>query len=636
MSDQKEKEYFKNVPLEDWLSPAKDDQERSILFLRFYVERILKHLKAKPLQLVITDGPGDGGLDGYVVDKDAKEVLLFQSKCPQKETTLKKKDATDLLDYYSSLLKKNQKGLKGKSRAFVSEFNTSYTGYQIKLYYLIYGKLHKKAVAAYNSIKSTDEFLEISMAKMAAEYYSALTQAVSVENEEVFMLPRSKYYEQQVRTESGQSYRVIQFPLFAESLLKAFKDKGDELFIYNLRFGLSTKINNQLKDSASSSSRHLFYMLHNGISITCQKFQYFSPPDVSNQLNEFFEQQRIGDSDVRDYIRNHPGRDFILLKDMQIVNGAQTTVTLSQVDIGKLEAIIIPCKVTETSEKDLARDIAVANNTQNRINPPDLVANTSQQIVIQSIARDWNPPIFYQRKRKEEWALVSGTNGITEPPRIRRIYYPDTFQAYASFRGTPGIAYTSKARVAYPETEYYKQAIRETDKRWIILAGLIANYEADSLKSDTSASEMKKYWLQWSIAVFGHLVRNHLDEKQREEILRELMSSTGLTRWKTIRKGVAKIIEGVMKTNFKVKDYQKFFKYNREVFDLNKVYPCQPSDIAKYVSPEIVQIPDFKEMRKKQPPMLAKYDVNFGIFAYYVDTQLDVQGMDIPKIMGFS
>lgn len=126
------------------------------------------------------------------------------------------------------------------------------------------------------------------------------------------------------------------------------------LFEDNLRIflGATGGYNPEIIRTATSTDSHLFWYLNNGITVTCRNFSYN---------------------------KGHPN-PIIKLEDFQIVNGAQTSHSLIEAaseNPSALENVVLMVRIYATNRTDIAERVAVATNSQARIQDRDLRANHS-------------------------------------------------------------------------------------------------------------------------------------------------------------------------------------------------------------------------------------------------------------------
>lgn len=166
--------------------------------------------------------------------------------------------------------------------------------------------------------------------------------------------------------------------------LKKFKITEDA-FEDNVRVYLKqrTKINKNIKKTALSDENYRFFYFNNGITITCDRFEYQT--------------------------RRSP---IIELENIQIVNGSQTIHALYEAfleDSSKFEDIELLCRVYETKNSALSTSIAEYTNSQNPVKSRDVrsIDFIQQKLEQEFLAKE----LYYERKK----------NQYTEKPKESRL-----------------------------------------------------------------------------------------------------------------------------------------------------------------------------------------------------------------------
>lgn len=146
------------------------------------------------------------------------------------------------------------------------------------------------------------------------------------------------------------------------------------LFDDNLRvyLGANGGYNSEIIATATSDDSHLFWYLNNGITITCRNYS--------------FNKGHLAPT--------------IKMQDFQIVNGAQTSHSLLEAarrSPHALENVVLTVRVYATDRSDIAERVAVATNSQARIQSRDLRANHSalRKMEIAFAGRGY----YFERKR---------------------------------------------------------------------------------------------------------------------------------------------------------------------------------------------------------------------------------------------
>lgn len=157
--------------------------------------------------------------------------------------------------------------------------------------------------------------------------------------------------------------------------LKNFQILGDA-FEDNVRVYLKqrTKINRSIKETVLSEENYRFFYYNNGITMTCDKFEY---PQT----------QRA---------------PIITIANLQVVNGGQTIHALYDAlleDPSKLQDIDILCRLYETKNKQLSTNIAEYTNSQNPVKNRDIrsVDYTQKKLEQEFLAKE----LYYERKKNQ-------------------------------------------------------------------------------------------------------------------------------------------------------------------------------------------------------------------------------------------
>ena len=146
------------------------------------------------------------------------------------------------------------------------------------------------------------------------------------------------------------------------------------LFDENLRIflGANGGYNGNIIETATSHDSHLFWYLNNGITITCKQYAF-----------------NKGHSNPK-----------IRIEDFQIVNGAQTSHSLLEAYKRAPEAfenVVLMVRIYATNREDITERVAVATNSQARIQSRDLRANHPALKKLELGLHDQG--YFFERKR---------------------------------------------------------------------------------------------------------------------------------------------------------------------------------------------------------------------------------------------
>jgi len=154
-----------------------------------------------------------------------------------------------------------------------------------------------------------------------------------------------------------------------------------------------------------------FWYLNNGITITCDSFEY--PPGTRSPV--------------------------LKMRDFQIVNGGQTSNALFEaykVDPEKLGDVLVLVRIYETKHRELSQRIAESTNSQTPIRSRDLHSNDDIQKKLEEEFADLG--YFYERKTAQH----------KDKDKPRRIDALSAGQAYlAYYLDLPEVAKKERGRV---------------------------------------------------------------------------------------------------------------------------------------------------------------------------------------------
>lgn len=160
---------------------------------------------------------------------------------------------------------------------------------------------------------------------------------------------------------------------------------GSQLLEGNVRSFLSTKVavNKKIRETILKSPQN-FFAYNNGISATAMDLCF--------------------DTTAR-------GRFITYAKDFQIINGGQTTASLSNAryrDSADLNQIYVQMKLTEVdsnTEKasELIRDISKSSNSQNKVSDADFFATHPFHVRMEQISRRLFAPAFGGTQYETKW-----------------------------------------------------------------------------------------------------------------------------------------------------------------------------------------------------------------------------------------
>lgn len=338
-------------------------KESSLGFLCLVLEQYFPD-RISDLPEMIVDGGNDLGIDAIeVIERDeTAEVFIFQSK---HRTSLKSTDRTindgEVLKITSFL-----RAVFDKEPRLLETGNLQLTEGVSRIW-----RLHERgAICRYQVVfctngqglsASAETILESALRTLHSVHYEIYGPAETMRDIGAAGREPEVGHLQVIGKEaferSDGDIRGVIASVDAGSFVELIRTADGKsikrhLFDENLRIflGANGGYNGNIIETASSHDSHLFWYLNNGITITCKEYAY-----------------NKGHSNPK-----------IRIEDFQIVNGAQTSHSLLEAYRGAPEAfenVVLMVRVYATNREDIAERVAVATNSQARIQSRDLRAN---------------------------------------------------------------------------------------------------------------------------------------------------------------------------------------------------------------------------------------------------------------------
>jgi hypothetical protein len=224
--------------------------------------------------------------------------------------------------------------------------------------------------------------------------------------------------------ENETSVETIVTSILANSLKPIIEEKKELILALNVRYYKGENdINSKIKKEYSKGKKSNFWILNNGINAVCEHFEVEG--------------------------------DKLTIKNFQIVNGGQTTKTLTRIVNDLPDEVQILMRLTKIQDKTrtskISMDIAVASNSQNAISARDLHSGDRIQnkiyINLDAVG------IFYDKK-DGEWATVNKKkyrNPFGNSPMHLKIHNIDLGVAYLSFYLQVPISTVGRHKLVFSE-----------------------------------------------------------------------------------------------------------------------------------------------------------------------------------------
>lgn len=349
--------------------------------------------------------------------------------------------------------------------------------------------------------------------------------------------------------ENTEGWKAYVFSVSGKWLYDLFKAYGDDLFSANYRgflgIGKRKKINNSIRQTVETDPEN-FWVYNNGITILT-----------------------LGVDDTKNGNKKIEG--------ISIINGAQTTGSISMVDENKkenLEKTKVLCRVIKCNNTNLIPAIVKANNTQNEITSWDRYSNDPIQVSLRDKFAMYG----------KEYSLKRGFDDVSDGIGIYTIAQP-----VLAFEGN----YTEANRGInniFNQNYLYKSVFEEKNARHLLLIYSLAKavdevkYEIkemasskDVLKDDESIQvslfrnlKFKMFFIAVIAECLEIIVDFKVDKKKiafTDEFSKaelEIMKE----RWKIFAKSVLSFMVAKLNNldiNVYIQDKEKFISLCREI-----------------------------------------------------------------------
>ncbi|ENO1529226.1 AIPR family protein [Staphylococcus pseudintermedius] len=294
----------------------------------------------------VIDGEGDYGIDAFIHNENNKELEIFQFKFPSKTETIKKEipqsDIYKVINGFNYLLDTAEElQLNKASENFINLKDNLRNSeiYKFKINFVSFNQ----------GIVDNEEILINFINKIQRE------TGIDISYDTYDVHKISNIYEKMQRKNSvsinltyttlQQAYTVKDIESYvglinSNDLIESIKEKIGVIFDENIRLAeKKSKVNDNIKRTASNDSSEMFYFYNNGITFIC------------------------------DNIENSPNSRSAKLEGASIVNGCQTVTSLYDIyNEGKLKKDTdLLVRITKISDYEQRSKITQFLNSQNPI-----------------------------------------------------------------------------------------------------------------------------------------------------------------------------------------------------------------------------------------------------------------------------
>ena len=357
-------------------------------------------------------------------------------------------------------------------------------------------------------------------------------------------------------------FRSIMLPVRGSELAEIVRKHRYSVFALNLREYLGRNpVNRQIEDSLGDPKRRkLFWYLNLGVDAICGRFEVARSPQETLSGKE---RQQV-----------------LKVNNFRIINGLQTSVMLREHE-KEVEECYLMLRLIETTDRDLAFDIAVAKNRQTPIRGRDLFAPDTSQVILARKAENLAKPFFYERRTKD-WETHRERSQIRRKFGNRVIRNHEVARAYlATVLQKPFEAEHQGRFIFYEYGGLYQEVFKEDTK----IEDLIAADEIDRTVRRNQGQMRKE---------FKDLTQRSWKEKLRDEDQSKLQNLSYLVhaRWYLIALMWYFIDKFIPK-----QDTKRLFTFDRPISGRKRERLDKLQDIAERI---IVQYMRGKESEAKE------------------------------------
>jgi len=430
----------------------------------------------------LTGKSRDKGIDAVYIDNNARTVFVLQGKYRQGDRPALE-DRAHVLSFAN--LADTLKGPRDAFKQFMDHLDEGVAGeiekarrillpapeYRLALYFVTSGRVSKSLTEeAEETTARADATLQVfdrnGLVRLLHDYVEGAAPPVPS-----LSLPTlgNELFHRHDPTTGITSYI---FSMCGKELGKLYDKAGIRLFARNIRGYLGkSQVNRQMQSTLKSEPEYFWYF-NNGVTIIC---------DSARHVHE-------------------KGQSYLHVENSQIVNGQQTTRTLSQNATNSAAVLVKLISVPRSTEKGrthfekLVSEIVAATNWQNQILLSDLRSNDAVQVELERELRKLDYQYLRKRMSKGEARRAFGR---------RHRWFVKKEELARSVGGCifdPYIMRLGKERLF--EEEYYDKIFNGRTA-----AGLLVFYWLHLIVAKQSRGDMRRGYARWVVLnyVWGEL-----------------------------------------------------------------------------------------------------------------------------------
>jgi len=424
---------------------------RSKAFIHLLLKARFGILKFSEREKLITDGPHDGGIDAYFIDKENKKIYFIQSKFRSTRDNFDNKaiSADDLIKMELKNITEGKffdsKGdeFNSKIKDFIKELSGLENHARYKFQVIFLGNLQNYSGEQIRRLTEGFEYEIYNFERTYKELMYSICSGIHHKPDDIYITlglsnKINPLLTQTINTKQGKFDVWITF-IPVREIGRIMTQYKNSLLRYNPRNYLTLSdnpVNKKISESITKQKENDFAILNNGLTLLANFFNFSQGTGKQN-------------------------RGEIVMSNPQIINGGQTAYTLGSIyenykddlenTFGDKEVLIkaIVAEDVDSLDPEFINSISNATNQQTRVNEADRRANDEIQIRIQKLIFD-EFGYYYERKKGEFYPGIS-LGYIDKGLIIKR----DNFlRSYYASRGFPGHARSAGSDALFSENKF--------------------------------------------------------------------------------------------------------------------------------------------------------------------------------------
>ena len=438
------------------------NQARARTFIHLYLKVSFGLLDFDEREHYITDNTNDGGIDGYYINRDNKVIYFIQSKFRNTKTNFEGKkieleeilvmDINRILDGED----KNENGIdyNGKIKQLIREISSidgiGRYNYRVillaNLPTITDAKLKQLTGGFITEIFDYEKcYSNLVFPILSGTYFNASDLNINIDLSNKNAGSKISYT---VQTKKGECEITVLFVPTIEIGRIMFKYKNS-ILKFNPRSYLDfegKKVNNAIRETIINTDTNEFALFNNGITMLS---------------DETYINEKIGQKN----------KAQLTVKNPQIINGGQTSFTLSRIyqellstnvdEVFQNKEVLVKIitlldKNDDINKIELIEEISTATNQQTPVINADRFSNEKVHVSIQKVLFD-RYGLLYERKRGEFGDGIYNSYIDTSKILERNLFFRNYFAANGSIA-------LSRQKKLFLKQKFTEETLTDTEK----------------------------------------------------------------------------------------------------------------------------------------------------------------------------